>query len=141
MPLDFSNLTASLAALERAHNICRDQTVWDSLSTDVKEAVTAGVIQSFEVAYEQSWKMMSRWIELNPLAGTLEGSATMRQMFRLAAKSGLIDDVDEWLSFRDARNKTSHTYDGKIIETVVLISYRFLPLAKIALAMMEARND
>lgn len=60
------------------------------LSPEIIEAVKAGVIQNFEVAYEQSWKMMRRWLEGNPLVGDVSG-ASMRQVYRLAAKAGMID--------------------------------------------------
>jgi Nucleotidyltransferase substrate binding protein like len=62
-------------------------------------------------------------------------------VFRMSAKAGLIDDVDIWLKFRDARNKTSHTYDGDIAQAVVEMSHVFLPVAKTALKSMETKND
>lgn len=141
MALDLTHLTASLAALDRAQKLSTNEATWSSLSDDLKEAVTAAIIQSFEVAYEQSWKAMRRWLTLNLLAGSPDEGTTLRQVFRMAAKAGLIDDVDLWLKFRDARNKTSHTYDGDIAQAVVEVSHLFLPVAKIALASMESKND
>ncbi len=140
MTLDLSHLTDSLAALQRAQAITRDAGSWARLPKDVKEAVTAGVIQSFEVAYEQSWKLMKRWLELNPMGGEVD-MVTIRQLYRVAAKAGLIDDVDQWLGFHKARNQTSHTYDLSVAEAVFATSFVFTPVALKTLAVMEANND
>lgn len=140
MTLDLSHLSNSLAALERAQKITKDATAWQALGDDLKEAVTAGVIQSFEVAYEQSWKLIRRWLEANPLEGDAE-SVTMRQLYRIAAKAGLIDDVDLWMGFHKARNQTSHTYDLSVAEAVFATSFEFAPLARKTLAVMESNND
>lgn len=140
MALDLTHLIASLGALERAQGIPADAAAWDKFPPTVREAVRAGVIQTFEVAYEQCWKIMRRWLERNPVAGDPTGS-TMRQIYRLAAKSGLIDDVDLWMEFHDARNRTSHTYDCKVAEVVFSLSIRFLPEAQRALKALEAKND
>ncbi len=140
MALDLAHLSASIGALDRAQGICTDALGWQALSPAVQEAVRAGVIQSFEVAYEQSWKLMRRWLEQNPIAGEASG-ATMRHIYRLAAKSGLIDDVDLWMQFHDARNRTSHTYDCKVAEAVFALSLRFFSEAKRVLAALEVRND
>jgi nucleotidyltransferase substrate binding protein (TIGR01987 family) len=140
MALDLSHLAASIGALGRAHGIPADAQVWSTLAPAVREAVRAGVIQSFEVAYEQSWKLMRRWLEQNPIAGEASG-ATMRQIYRLAAKSGLIDDVDLWMQFHEARNRTSHTYDCKVADAVFTLSLQFLPEAKRVLTALESRND
>ncbi len=140
MALDLSSLTSSIGALERALHVTADGAQWAGLSPEAQEAVKAGVVQNFEVAYEQSWKMMRRWLETNPLAGDVSG-ATMRQVYRLAAKAGLIDDVDLWMDFHQARNQTSHTYNSKTAEMVLALSARFLPEANRMLGLLEARND
>ena len=37
-----------------------------------------------------------------------------RQLYRLAAKHGLLNDVEAWWDFYEAWNKTSHTYSPPI---------------------------
>ena len=98
------------------------------------------MIQTFEVAYEQSWKMMRRWLEANLVAGDVSG-ASMRQVYRLAAKAGMIDDVALWMKFHHARNQSAHTYNVKTAELVLSISSQFLPEAQRVLSVLEARND
>ena len=140
MALDLSTLTASIGALQRALHASVAGSQWWGLPPEVREAVKAGVIQNFEVAYEQSWKMMRRWLEVNPVAGDVSG-ASMRQIYRLAAKAGMIDDVELWMKFHQARNQSSHTYNVKTAELVFSISSQFLPEAQRVLGLLEARND
>ena len=83
---------------------------------------------------------MRRWLEANPVAGDVSG-ASMRQVYRLAAKAGMIDDVDLWMKFHQARNQSSHTYNVKTAELVLAISSQFLPEAQRVLGLLEARND
>ena len=84
--------------------------------------------------------MMRRWLEANPVAGDVSG-ASMRQVYRLAAKAGIIDDVDLWMEFHQARNQSSHTYNVKTAELVFSTSRQFLPEAQRVLGLLEARND
>ena len=140
MALDLSTLTASIGALRRALHASVAGAQWSGLSPEIREAVKAGVIQNFEVAYEQSWKMMRRWLEVNPMAGDVSG-ASMRQVSRLAAKAGLIDDVELWMKFHQTRYQSSHTYNVKTAELVFSISSQFLPEALHVLGLLEARND
>ena len=140
MVLDLSTLTASIGALQRALHVSATGAQWAGLSPEVREAVKAGVIQNFEVAYGQSWKMMRRWLEVNPVAGDVSG-ASMRQVYRLAAKAGIIDDVDLWMEFHQARNQSSHTYNVKTAELVFSTSRQFLPEAQRVLGLLETRND
>ena len=140
MALDLSTLAASIDALRRVLHASATSELAAGLSSEVREAVKAGVIQTFEVTYEQSWKMMRRWLEANPVAGDVSG-ASMRQVYRLAAKAGMIDDVDLWMKFHQARNQSSHTYNVKTAELVFAISSQFLPEAQRVLGVLEARND
>ena len=140
MSFDLSSLDASIRALERALAVTGDAPRWASLSPEVQEAVRSGVIQSFEVAFEQSWKMMRRWLESNAGVGDASG-ASMRQIYRMGAKAGLISAVESWMDFHHAHNKTSHTYNPKIAQAVFALSARFLPAAQSALAELRVRND
>ena len=140
MALDLTSLQASLDALARVLLASSAGPQWLSLSAGVQEAVRAGVIQNFEVTYELTWKMMRRWLEANPVAGDT-GGASMRQIYRLAAKAGLIESVDLWMEFHHARNQTSHTYNPKTAEFVFTLSQRFLPEARRVLVALESKND
>ena len=138
--LDLSPLQSATSALLRALSVTGDPSRWQQFDAATQEALRAGVIQSFEVAYEQSWKMMRRWLSANPVAGEVEG-VPMRQLYRLAARAGLIDDVDDWMSFHAARNQTSHTYNRAVAQAVFEQSPAFAVQAQAVLAQLERRND
>lgn len=138
--LDLSPLQASIGALVRALAVTQDVRHWQQFDTQTQEAVKAGVIQTFEVAYEQSWKMMRRWLSANPVAGDVDGVA-MRQLYRVAAKAGLIDDVERWMDFHSARNQSSHTYNRAIAQAVFDLAPVFAEYAQAVLAQLERRND
>ena len=65
----------------------------------------------------------------------------MRQLYRLAAKAGLIDDVGAWMDFHAARNQTSHTYNRAIAQTVFEMAPVFAKQAQSMCAQLEQRND
>lgn len=125
MSLELSSLESAAAALGRALGVMNDKAQWLVLSAEAQEAVSGGVIQSFEVAYEQSWKMIKRWLENNVSAIDVDG-VTRRHLFRLAAETGLISDVDLWMTFHKARNETSHTYNSEIAAAVLEMAPDFL---------------
>ena len=88
------------------------------------EAARGNLIQSFEFTFEISWKMMKRYIN-NSLGPGDEKINTHKDLYRLAGQRGLINDFYPWLGYRDARNKTSHSYNEEIAEEVYKIAKSF----------------
>ena len=140
MSLELASLESAAAALNRALGVTSNKAQWQALTAQVQEAVHAGVIQSFEVAYEQSWKMIKRWLENNISATDVDG-VTRRHLFRIAAEAGLIGDVDLWMTFHQARNETPHTYNCAKAAAVVEMAPEFLQACEALLAILKARND
>ena len=106
-------MSVSLNQLEKAHAaLQRAIAVYDRVllgsDTDLIEATRSGVIQNFEVVYEQSWKVLRRWM-MHYLSVQESEIMQRRQLYRLAAKHGLLNDVEAWWDFHEARNMTSHT--------------------------------
>ena len=83
---------------------------------------------------------MKRWLEVNFGSVYVEG-VTRRQLFRLSAENRLIEDVDRWMEYHDARNETAHTYDENTAEEVFATARQFLADAETFLRALEARND
>lgn len=137
MALELDSLKKAIGALERSLRVASEQSGGDA---DLVETLRAGVVQNFVVAYEQSWKMMKRWLEANVSPDDADG-VTRRQLFRLCHENRLIDDVGEWMDFHRARNETSHTYNSETAENVFSVARVFLPAAADVFARIAARND
>ena len=126
MSLLLDNLAKSIDALNRSVLISKNLKACDN---DLQEIVRAGVIQNFEVAYEQCWKMMKRWLEEN-IGSTYVDGVSRRELFRLAAESHLITDVERWMDYHSGRNETSHTYDEDTAQSVFEAATKFVHDAK-----------
>ena len=137
MSLQLDSLVKSIEGLERSIKTANRV---DESDEDLLETVRAGVIQHFEVAYEQSWKMIKRWFKENIGAASVDG-VTQRNLFRLAAENRLIADAERWMEYHTARNSTTHTYDEDAAEIVFAEATEFVHDAKYLLKMLEARND
>ena len=139
MALVLTNFLKAIEALERSLQANEDAKNLD-LSNDIRESIRAGVIQNFEVCYEQSWKMMKRWIE-NHVGNTYVDGVTRRELFRVAAENRLISDVELWMGFHSSRNETSHTYDQATASEVFADAKPFLIEVKSLFDAIQSRND
>ena len=138
MKLELDSLVKAITALDRS--VTEVNARMGTLSPILQDTVRAGIIQNFEVTYEQSWKMMKRWLETNVSADMVDG-VTRRELFRQAAEARLITNVDLWMEFHAARNETAHTYDAGTAGQVFSEAGRFLTEAKKFLETIKARND
>jgi len=141
MKLDLSTLRKAVESLEKTVNIADDKNFMSGLNDDQKNAIRAGVIQNFEVAYEFCWKYMQRWLKENAAGGEAELPRTRKELFRMAARYGLIKDPLPWFSVGDARNLTSHTYNEEKAESVYNSAVDFIDDARHLLEKLEKRND
>ncbi len=138
MALELESLKKSIGALERSLRVAKEQSGGEDV--DLLDTLRAGVVQNFEVAYEQTWKMMKRWLEMNVGSVEVDG-VTRRQLFRLCHENRLIDDVEGWMAFHTSRNESSHTYNQSTAEDVSTVAGVFLPAATEVLLRIAARND
>lgn len=138
MNLDLSSLEKSVASLGRAvaYSTARIAESEDSVQIEV---LRAGVIQNFEFTYELCWKFMKRWLEFNVGKSVVDG-VPRRELFRLAAESLLINEVECWMRFHEARNQTSHIYDPEISEEVFQIAVSFVSEAQKFLETLKSKN-
>ncbi len=137
MNLYLDSFAKAVSALERA---IKTVNRLDASDADLREAVRAGVIQNFEVVYEQSWKMIKRWLAENVGAIYVDG-VTRGGLFRLASENRLIADVNRWMAYHEARNRTSHTYDEDTAQSVFEEAAEFVHDAKQLLRTLEEHND
>ena len=127
MPLDLASLVQSVKVLrESVDDNLRNGSTFSPIQ---QETFRSGIIQNFEIAYELCWKAMKRWIEENVSPDILFGAPRI-ELFRHAAENGLIDNVENWMTFHQARNSTSHIYSAAIAAEVYEAAIRFAPEAE-----------
>lgn len=139
MALNLDSLSKAIDSLNRS--IAVAEKYKDSPDGDMMETVRSGVIQGFEVTYEQCWKMIQRWIRENRTPVDGENPRTRKELFRMAARYGLIADPLPWFSYGEARNLSSHTYDEKRAALVYEVARSFLGDAEFLLHQLEKMND
>jgi nucleotidyltransferase substrate binding protein (TIGR01987 family) len=141
MKLDLTSLRKAIESLERTISVTNNKTVWDSLSDEAKDGIRAGVIQNFEVAFEFCWKYIQRWLRENAPAEKAENPRSRKELFRIAARFGLIKDPLPWFSYGDARNLTSHTYNENTAESVYNTALVFVKDARYLLKKLEESKE
>lgn len=101
------------------------------------EFVRDAIVQRFEYTYELAWKFMRRRLIIQGIETNL---LARRDLFREAAKAGLIDDPVSWFDFTSARNLVSHTYNEVTALKVVALAEVFLPPVEALIATLERLN-
>jgi len=140
MTLDLTPLEKACSSLQEAISNASDQSFIANLSESQRKLIIAGVIQNFEFTYELCWKFIKRWLTENIGKTYVEG-VTRRELFRLAATNKLIDNVDNWMFYHQARNQTSHIYDEVVANEVFNAAKSFSQQANELLASLAKRND
>ena len=125
MALELASLRKAIRSLNGILSKTEDAEFMSLFDEITVNGLKAGAIQNFEFTYELCWKFMKRWLDENIGAAYVDGVPRV-QLFRLAAESQLITDVDKWMEYHRARNKTSHTYDVEVAESVYLSAREFL---------------
>lgn len=118
MIIDTTGIRQALVTLNDAIELL-DET--DSTQKRLVLAFQDSVVQRFEYTYEMSWKLVKRWVSTNISPEDSEPAWSRRELFRLAAKVGLIDDPKRWFSYHEARNVSSHTYNPASAKKVLSI--------------------
>lgn len=139
MALELDSLIRSVESLKRA--ISAADKSQDIMNPDLREAVKAGIIQNFETAYEQCWKFIQRWLRQNQAPEEANYPRTRKELFRMAARAGIISNPTPWFEFGEARNLTSHTYNAAQAKAAHDAARRFLPYAEELLKNLTERND
>jgi len=139
MRLGLSSLQKAVQSLDNAVDVGAPDRLAQRPEHE-QDVIRAGVIQNFEFTYELCWKFMKRWLETN-ISPMVADGVTRRELFRLAAESRLIEDVEQWMRYHDVRNQTSHMYEPEIADRVYEVAFVFAADAAKLLAALAARND
>ena len=138
--LDLGALRHALRSLADSQDVVGDSAWFDQQSEKVQNTLTAGVIQNFEFVYEISVKMIKRQIELEAASPAEVDQSSFRDLIRVAAEKGIIQDAAAWFTYRRLRNLTSHTYDRQKAQEVYRETLVFTADARSLLGRLEARN-
>lgn len=82
-----------------------------------------GTIQRFEYTFELCWKTLQSAAKSS---GILDVNSP-RESIRVAGQLNLIESVETWLNFLNARNQASHVYDQATADSVYEAAKKFLP--------------
>ena len=86
----------------------------------------AGMIQFFEVAFEQSWKVLKDFLEEEGFT-----VKSPRDAIKTAFQYGFIKHADVWIEALKDRNLTTHTYDEETAKRIENnIKQRYYPILK-----------
>lgn len=85
----------------------------EALSLPPTEIHKDATIQRFEFTFELSWKLMNAILRENGIE-----AYGPKNTIREAANLKMIDDVEKWFEFLNARNLTTHVYKKEIAEQV-----------------------
>lgn len=131
MTLDFTPLDNALGslgrAIQRAQGALHDEELRDA------------VIQRFEYTMDLSWKLLQRVLRT---VGVQETEIrTKRDLFREAARIGILADPSAWFGYYEARNESSHTYNRVVAQRVYGKAVEFYQDALALLEKMREEND
>ena len=121
--IDLEALGRAIARLEEALAAYRD----DPADLLVRDAV----IKRFEFTYELSQSTMRRFVETYSVHLKSRERVTLPTLVRTASEDGILrSGWDVWEEFREARNRTSHTYNEDQAVQVLAKVPAFLDEAK-----------
>ncbi len=86
----------------------------DAISKHRDDLTRDAIIQRFEYTFELSWKTLKKYFEFN---NNLRED-NVKNLFREAGRHGLVDQVETWFGYHQARNMTSHIYSEPVAKQV-----------------------
>lgn len=112
MTLDISPLVRAVARL--------DEGLVRYRRDEADEQIRDGLIQRFEFTYEQSHRMLKRYLASVAATPSTYDQMPFADLIRTANEQGLLlGDWPAWRTYREMRNKTSHTYREEVAVEVV----------------------
>ena len=137
--LDLTSLIKASESLSDAIDSVSDTNFMASLSEQQTRLIKSGVVQNFEFTYEASWKMLKRQLVRQEGSSEVE-MLSRKELYRLGAQKGLIDDPEKWFEYHRARNETSHTYDRKKSDYIYQLTFGFLSSVQFLLRVIKVKD-
>ncbi|MDE0118775.1 MAG: nucleotidyltransferase substrate binding protein [Bdellovibrionales bacterium] len=97
-------------------------------------------IKEFEVILEQCGKLLKKRLRVFFASNKAVDELTFKDIFRYAAKHGLIsmESGERWLIYRDNRNSTAHDYGKNFAEQTLKLLPKFIIDAKEVLSLLRS---
>ena len=139
MKIDTIFINRCIQTLEKAFKQLQ-HTEKDSLDYDLYRSAT---IKEFEIILEQSGKLLKKSLRPYFHSSKAVDQMIFKDIFRHAGHHGLltIDEVQNWLKYRDNRNSTSHDYGVGLAEKTLPLLPQFILDAKKLVQIIESLND
>ncbi len=140
MSIDTTFLRRCIRTLEMAlEGIEKHRKAGDALY----DIYRAACVKEFELVLEQSGKLLRKRIAAFFASNRQADRLTFKDLFRHAARHGLIDSeaVERWFRYRDNRNDTAHNYGEDFAEATLKLLPTFVADAKTLADMIEAADD
>ena len=140
MVLDFSPLENAVMQLEEALEIHGSELALSD--PRLKRHLTAAVIHAFEFAYELSFRMLRRYLELaSPNPAEIDG-LVFNEIIREAYRQALVRfELPVWREYRRNSGTTSHTYNEERAQEVFESVPDFLQDARYLLNRLQERSE
>ena len=103
----------------------------------------AACVKEFELVLEQSGKLLRKRLAPYFASNRQADRLVFKDLFRHAAKHGLIDAdaVERWLRYRDNRNQTAHDYGSGFAKATQKLLPGFIADAKALADTIESAPD
>ena len=97
------------------------------------------LVKGFELTLEQSGKLLKKKMTAYFATKKQADSLTFKDIFRYAAKHGLLtsEETERWLIYRDNRNSTAHNYGQHFADVTVQLAENFLQDARKLLEILS----
>ena len=138
MSLELKTLQQAVTTLDQAIKVHKEHQKDES---ELVLALRDSIIQRFEYTYELAWKYIQRWISNNINPESAELVYSRKELYRLAARWGLIKDPLRWFNYHEARNISAHTYAEANAQKVYLAAVAMVPDVLHLIDELKKRND
>lgn len=108
-----SRLTERIENFNRAFNIY-EKAVKANITAPDNELFQMSVVQSFEICFELSWKVLKDFLAQNGINVYLP-----RDVIKTAFVNEVIKNGQVWIDMMNARNATSHEYNSDKIKQII----------------------
>lgn len=86
-----------------------------SRQRELSDLEKQGLIQAFEFTHELAWNTLKDFLEYKGQSGIYGSRDATRKAFELE----LIEDGDSWMQMIQNRNRSSHTYNQKVMQEII----------------------